>query len=347
MHFARGGNPNSPVSKRLIALRILVVGLFFLWPLIYALPTFAVISQPTSPATVSNFHVNRNLVQPGDMLIYANYNIPYTSVPNVTADQSFMFRLMDTTDTTELAAIAPYAYSEFDNGYNEGVFAFYFSNSTAPTWGLQYYIRVSENPSQFSEPLSWDYLIPTTAYSTLTSQLDNQAELASNIVTMASTLQSAFGHAIVEPTSGGMVLSSPYGESYFRGAIYGLQVMAPTLFLVQLVQLDTTSTNWTTVQFDTYEHQWDATWVGPAENATATQFGLTPSAVMSIPIWLLCIGTCVISSLKYHRIEPALVASSVFLIMGVRMGWLPIALFAVVLQTMGIYTSYVWFYARG
>ncbi len=347
MHLTRSSSTHPPISKKLIAFRIAIVAIFFAWPLVFALPVKAVISQPTETPTISTFKANHNLVELGDMLIYAGYDIPYDSVPNVTAEQSFMFRLMDSTLTTELASIAPFAYSEFSNGYNKGVISFYFEASTAPTWGVQYYIRISENPSQFSAPVSWDYLIPTTAYSSLTSQTDNQIELASNIKEMAHTLQSEFGHTILEPSSGGNVLSSPYGETYFRGAIYGIQVMAPTLFLVQLVQLDTTSTNWTTAQFDTYEHRFDATWVGPAENATASQFGVTPSAIMSVPVLLLCIGACIVSSMKYHRIEPGLVGCAVFLIMGVLMGWLPIPAFAALNQFMGIYTSYVWFYARG
>ncbi len=344
----RSGRAHSPISKKLIALRLIilacaVVSLFWL----LAIPVLAVINQPSGNCTISNFHANRNLVQTNDLLIYASYDIPYTSIPSVTADQSFLFRLMDPTDTIEIAAIAPFAFYEFDSGYNEGTVAFYFDNVTAPTWGLSYYIRISENPSQFASPLSWDFLIPTTAYSSLTSQTSNQLDLASKVISISSTLQSAFGHTMTQASSGGMVLSADYGEPYWRGAIYGIQAMAPTLFLIQLAQLDLTSTNWTTAQFDTYQHQFDPTWVGPAENATASQFGLTPPGFMSIVVLLPCLAVCIASSLKYHRIEPGLVASSVFLLMGVLMGWFPISLFAGLNQIEGLYVSFVWFYARG
>ncbi len=347
MHIATGSHTHSPVSKKLVIYRLAVVAALIILPLFVLVKPTQSMDAPTSAPTVTNIHVNRSLVTSGDWLVYADYDIPYTVTANMTpADSSFIFRLIATDGTTELGAIAPYASSSFNLGYNEGNVFFYFTGAEL-VWGTAYIIRISENPAFFASPTYWDFPIPSTAYTSSTSQLDNQAEVAANVLLAAKRLQPAYGLATTEPSSGGLVLSSPYGETYFRGACYGIQAMAPTLFFVQLVQLDTTSTNWTTTQADAWGSQFAGTWYASGENATATQFGLMPTTVAGMFIvFPLCIGLMVLSSMKFKRIEPGLVSGSVLLIMSFLMGWIPAAVFASIYQLMGIYTGYVWFYAR-
>ncbi len=347
MHIARCGVTHSPVSKKLIAFRLAVIAALVILPLAIFIPTAQSMPAPDSAPTITNIHVNRNLVATGDWLIYAAYDIPYASTTNFTsADNAFIFRLMDSTGTTELGAIAPYSYSEFNLGYNEGN-VFFYSTGAGLVWGSAYIIRISENPAQFASPTYWDFPIPSTAYTASTTQTDNQAEVAANILAMAKSLQSIYGHAMTEATSGGQVLSSPYGETYYRGACYGIQAMAPTLFFVQLVQLDLTSTNWTTTQADTWAGPFAGTWYEAGGNATATQFGITRLSVGALFIvFPIAIGIFVLSSLKFKRIEPALVADSILLILALLMGWIPGAVFASIYQLMAIYTGYVWFFVR-
>src|SRR3990170_2226003 len=99
-----------------LSLSLALLAVVFFAPFVLAIPA------PDSTPTLSNIKVNRNLFEPGDVLIYADYNLPYTSVPNVSADDSFIFRLLS--GTTELGTITPFAY--MDHGYNLGVFSFYF-----------------------------------------------------------------------------------------------------------------------------------------------------------------------------------------------------------------------------
>ncbi len=339
--------PYRRISQKLIILRLAIVGALIILPLFVLVKPTQSMDAPTSAPTITSIHVNRNLVTTGDWLVYADYDIPYTVTANMTpADSSFIFRLIATDGTTELGAIAPYAYSSFNLGYNEGNVFFYFTGAGL-VWGTEYIIRISENPAFFASPTYWDFPVPTTAYTSSTSQLNNQAEVAANVLVEAKRLQSTYGLPTTEPSPSGLVLSSPYGETYFRGACYGLQAMAPTLFFVQLIQLDTTSTNWTTTQADIWESQFSTTWVAAGGNATASQFGLTPTTVAGMFIvFPVTVGIMILSSFKFKRIEPGLVSNSVLLILAFLMGWIPAAVFASLYQLMGIYTGYVWFYAR-
>lgn len=325
-------------------LKILAVITMSLMPLVIV-NIVSAIDDPDSNPTVSNIKANVYLIDEGDMLIYGEYNIPYASVPDEGADEAFIFRLIDTDGETELGSVTPYVL--FDNGYNEGVFGFYFSSNT--TWGESSIIRISQNPVLFDDPTSYEYAIPSNSYSTKTTQEDNQIELAINIISAAQRLETAHsGYTLLEASAGGTILSSPTGETYFRGAIPGIQAMAPDLFLVQVLAQDTTAREWTTDQFDTYQDRYEGTWVGDDVDATATQFGITAASLMGTIIALpICIGVIILSAMKYKRTEPGIIVSTIILILTSLMGWMPTAIFATSFQLMAIYLSYVLFYSRG
>ncbi len=310
-------------------------------------PVMAIVSGPDSSANITNIHVNRNILTTSDWLIYAEYNIPYASLPAIRADQCFIFRLMSPSGNTEIASILPYSYPEFNNGYNKGNIFFYLADTSGLIWGSAYIIRILENPAQFIAPIYWDQPIPSDNYSNLTSQSANKNEIAANIRIMASTLATTYSHTLTDIANIGVVLTSPYGETYYRGVCNGIQYMAPSLFLVQSTLLDMTSTNWTNAQAEAWENQNQSNWVGAAENATAGQFRLTH---LSVPTFvftcLIAIAIAVLSSLKFKRIEPGLVAISVWLICALLVGWIPGAIVASIYQLMGIYTGYVWFFER-
>lgn len=314
----------------------------------FILPIVALaITSPTSTPTITNIKANRNLLELGDSLIYGDYDIPYpsASLPDESATDTFIFRLLDGGD--EIGEIVPYAL--IDKGYNNGVFSFYFSASDNLDWGQAYTIRISENPSYFTTPASFDYVMPSSAWSILTDQEANQLELAINILNAANRLHTAYSaYSFTEFQPSGTVLSEPIGTTYFRGAIYGIQAMAPSLFLVQILQNPSTSANYTTAQFDLYRQRFSTTWVGASENATANQFGITPTMVLGMLfIFPLCIGSIILSSMKFHQAEPGFVTCAILLILGALMGWIPAAVFASTYQALGIYIAYVWFYARG
>jgi len=329
-------------------LRIIALA-FCILPLLFGTVALA-ISAPDSTPTVSNIHVNRYLVEEWDVLIYGDYDIPYAETPNVTASEAFIFRLLDTDGSTELGAISPFAL--MDKGYNKGVFSFYFPASVNLTWGEAYYIRISQNPSVFDNPTSVDYVIPSSAYTSSTTQEDNQSGLTINIISAATRLENYYtDYDFVEGSASGTVLTSPTGETYFRGVIYGVQAMAPSLFIVEVMDTGATDRTWTTTEFDEYTNRWataNYTWVSNDTSEAATGFGITTPMLMSLVLALpLCIGSIIVSAIKYHKAEAGFVFSSIMLIMVALMGWIPTAIFASLYQAMGIYLAWVWFYSRG
>ncbi len=317
--------------------------------LMIALPVHATTISEPSPEpsiTLETIHVNRFTAVTADMVITGLYNIPYTTLPttvdpNWTADKTFIFRLISTDNTTELGSVTPYAY--FVSGYRQGVFSFYFPAASAPAWGQPYIIRISENPALFATPQSWDYAIPTSAYTALlsTDHVGQQADLADRVITLAHTLEPLYS-ASLTATSGGRTTLSSTGENYFRGAIYGLQAMAPTVYFLQDTPLDYTATSWTTTQFDTYATRFSGTWVATGETAIATGLGLPVQVTMSIPIILIILGFALGASLLVHKLEIGWLIASLLLLMGVLLGWVPMAPMAVIYQTMGIYLAYIW-----
>lgn len=308
------------------------------------LPALA-IAPPDSDPSITEFYANVNLRETGDVLIYGEYQIPYASPPGISASEAFIFRLIDTDGETELGVVLP--FSRFDNGYNEGDFGFYFPASENLTTNQAYIIRISQNPACFPSPESFDYPIPLSAWTSSTSQEDNRVEVAVNIITLALKLEQDHDVDLLESGAGGTVLSSPVGETYYRGAIYGLQTMAPILFLVQSYDFRTDDRTWTTEEFDDYLTRFEGTWIGTSTENTSATFGLETTTLMSVLFGLpIILGAVVISAIKFKRIEPAYLVSAVVLIVLVLMGWMSSALFALIFQLMAIYIGYLWFFAR-
>lgn len=341
-------NNSAPYRRKATAsIKLAILLAIIILPLVFcSQPTYADTADPDTNPTLRYVHVNRNLYETGDMAFYGLYDIPYATLPTTPSNETFIFRLMDTDGITELGQVTPFSY--FDTGYNEGIVCLYFSATDDLDWGSGYIIRLSENPSKFDTPESYDYIVSLDCYSTFTTQSDNQGEMADKIIEIARLLENYHDSTLLSESGALTILSADDGESYFRGAISGLQALAPDLFLVQSIGIDLTSRTWTTAQFDTYEHRFDDTWVGDAQEATADQFGISQTMVMGMIIILpICLGLIIFSSMKFKRSEPGLLACTVILMMGVTMGWMPKAVFASIFQVMGIYTAYIVFYARG
>lgn len=332
--------------KKKIFRILIALCLVFLPLLVFSVPAFALDNPDTSP-NISHVKANRYLLESGDALIYGDYDIPYATPPDTGADSAYIFTLRD--GSTIIGSVTPYAM--MDNGYNEGIFAFYFSASDNLTWGTKYTIRIAQNPSQFASPQTWDFVMPSTAYTSASDQDTNQSQLKINIILAAQRLQTVYssdGYTFLDTSAAGTVLSSPTGETYFRGVIYGIQAMASDLFNVQILDLYTTAREWTTDLADNYSSRLDSGWYAVGANATATQVGITPTAVGGMLfIFPVSIGMVVVSSIKFRRAEPGWLGASLLILVGYLMSWIPAALFASCYQAMGLYLSYVWFFSRG
>lgn len=309
-----------------------------------ALPVLA-ISNPDSDPTISDIHTNTYLIESGDMAIYGQYDIPHGSIPTDDADETYLIRLIDTDNSSQLGCVVPFV--KFDSGYNEGVFAFYFAAADAPTANQSYIIRITQNPAYFTSPQSWDYVIQSTDWTTETSQDDNRTEFRINIINIAEQLESAHSETLLESSVGGTVLADPAGEAYFRGAIYGIQAMCPALFLVQAITWDTTDRSWATTQFDSYGTRYTGTFIGTASDNTSATFGLETNVMMAAIFGLpIILGAVIVSTAKWRRQDPGYMVAMLVFICTALMGWLDPAVFALIFQLCAMYIGYLWFYAR-
>ena len=335
------------MKRRHILLRVTAVALVTVGILLATVtPAFAT-DPPTSTPTISDIKANVYLIESGDVLIYGLYNIPYDvlDLPEDKADETYMIRLIDTDGVSQLGVVVP--FPQFDSGYNKGVFGFYFSATDNLTPDQSYIIRISQNPAFFDSPLSYDTEIPLSAWTSASSQAANQLELTLNILSLATELETAHDVTLLESSVGGTILSDPTGESYFRSAIYGIQAMAPDLFLVQSLTWDTSDRDWETTEFDGYGTRFSGWFIGTAADNTSATFGLETPMFMGLIFALpIIIGAVVVSSIKWKRAEPGYLVASLVLILVALMGWVDIALFALVYQLMAMYIGYLWFYSR-
>lgn len=329
------------------ALTIIIMSLVF-----SGIPVLADPANPDSAPTITNVHINTYVAESGDMMITGIYNIPYATLPTPTADQTFIINLISTVNGSILGSTLPFDYASFKNGYNEGVFSLYFSAATVTsegiTWGANYIIQIAENPTQFTTPVTWNYAITSDVYTTFITQELNQADLASQVFVVGSIVGNYYKTSLFNNSGTNGATLNASGEAYFRGAIPGLQDLAPGLFIIQTGNTDVSNTEWSTAAFDAYTSQFDGTWVGTAIAATGDQFGMSGNMAMGIFFIVpLCLGCLIFSGIKFHTTDPGLISAAILLEMGAIMGWVTAPLFATIFQLMGIYVGYLLFFSRG
>ena len=263
-------------------------------------------------------------------------------------DRTYTFQLITTANSTEVGAVTPFV--SFDNGYNGGAFGMYFDSTDNLTFGGNYTLRIAQNPVHFDTPVNFDYEIPSASWTTAETQANNQIELAIAVIAAAERLEDEYtDYTLLESGLSATVLYSPTGETYFRGAFYGIQLLAPSLFDIQVAPYDTSDERvYTDNMTDNYTGRFTGTWVETDTEATALQFGLTPQAIMAMLFSLpVCLGFIIVSAKKFHKSEPGFIAAALVILVVYMMGWMPGAIFATVYQACGVYLAYVWFYARG
>lgn len=257
-----------------------------------ASPVFAIV-LPDSTPTVESKYCYRNVLETGDFLIIVYENTPYSSTPNVTYSEAFIWRLFDTDGTTELAQALGYTYHNSGYGYN--VIAFYFSAENAPDgyWQQPYYITLSGTPSAFESPPKYTYSLQTGDYSSLTDTADVKAAVTATILNLAQDLDIKWGldadESLLTEAEVGTVLSL-YGQAFFRGAIYGVQAMAPNAFPLIITNITAADREWTPEYVDELVAQYEGTDIETAVTAGESLFDVNYN-LMGI---LATLGICVV-----------------------------------------------------
>jgi hypothetical protein len=250
-------------------------------------PRVHAIALPDTGPFILSVNAYTNYLELGDTLIGIFYNDPYTVLPTETITESMIARFVD--NTTELARAAPYAY--VSKGYGLGMVWMYLDAASSPSWGGNYTIEFTGNPT-----LSWPGGLPpnvsTTAITWRTTAIMDATKILirAHVLSWAATLGNSWSLALVSNPATGTVLSA-YGEAYFVNVIPQVRTTVPTLFS-QSVQVAThTDTSSNQTQAKGMKARWPLDWTGvsawlglPSEEVLRTGFILFIVGMVTVPL---------------------------------------------------------------
>lgn len=229
--------------------------------------------DPDSLPILVQANAYRNILETGDQLYIFYANIPYSVLPDALVTEAFLWTLLDTDNVTVLGSTTGTAFN--DGGYGYNVYSMYFAAATAPTWDQTYTIRLAGNPAIFDDPPTVDFILDTGDFSGLTETTAVKDEIALRVIVIARDLFIRWAlditTTLINEQETGTVLSAN-GETFFRGAIFGLQAMAPRAFQIAIGLITTEDREWDTEYADNITGQYAGTFVGTAQTAGADFF---------------------------------------------------------------------------
>ena len=235
----------------------------------------AYIAEPDSVPLPPDIYIYRNVLTTSDMLIVVKESTPYDTPPAMIYSDSFIWRLMDTDGTTEIAQSVGYWYN--DDGYNYNIISFYLSAAEVATAGIAWEdllkLRLSGTPVAFAAPPSYTFDIAVTDYTDETVSDEVKADISERVLLLAHQLDTHWSltsaESLLAPSETGLKLSVE-GQSFFRGAIYGIQAMAPDAFPMVITATNTTDREWTSEYSDNLTGVHAGSYIGTALDAGAT-----------------------------------------------------------------------------
>ena len=334
---------NLSIAGAALIIGLLLVGL-------YPLPALA--ADPPAPANlqIESAKAFRNVVEDGDFVFVFHHNIHYAEEdqPDDPANKLFTFRLLDTNGVDHLASIVPYVY--YNSGYDQGCAAFYFTADEVEekemAWESTYIVRISGNPEYFSSPPLTNRTLVTSDYSQVETQEENQTLLGNYILDIARALEVNWDTQLLYPATLGTVLYST-GETYFRGAIPGIQAMAPQIFATQSTSPEYPDTEWEEAQGKAYGVRFDSTWVGEVLEDFGELFHIKWNFLTGLIILGEIIGIGVWCQVKYGNVKPLSISSDILIIGGTILGWIAPAILAITTVFLALFTGYVLIFRHG
>ena len=255
-----------------------------------AMAVFAADLPDDTPSIITK-KCYRNILEPGDFLIVWESLIPYaTTPPGEIVTEVFIWEFIDIDGSTVLGSWKGWAY--VDDGFNHQCGSMYFGfGGSTPTWDPTpaNTLRLRGNPLAFVTPPVYDFSIDSIDYSLEVVPDAVKQELAIDILLISTDLDAQWGlpDSLINDDETGQTLSI-FGQAYFRGAIYGLQALAPGLFPLAVTTIDLADRAWTDAYIITLENQYAGTWVDTAKEGGATLFG-TDFDLLSVIILLGCV----------------------------------------------------------
>jgi len=312
-----------------------------------ALPgiAFAALVNPDT-LELKSVQAFRHLIEPNDFLLLVHYNIYYSAnQPDDLASTTFMVRLLD--GNTTLGSTTPYPF--YNDGYDEGCSALYWSAGSAPLWGGNYTARIDGNPTMFSAPSMTQSPLTSGDYTTETTQDAIRDDLKSYLLAVANDLEVDWGMTgqLHFYSSAGTVFS-PAGEAYFASAIRGLRNMCPSLFSLQLIEPTVQLGNYTQAQAEAYKARFDGTPVGDAIDGIGTFLGGISAQLVTTMLCVLgLLGVVVLCAIKHQKATPGFLIGFPILLVATPMGMFSFPLLGVICLLSVLNIGYFWFFRHG
>lgn len=299
---------------------------------------FGVLAEPGQPVltAINETHAWRNVLETGDYLLVARYNVVNGTSTTTDISDTFVFRLMDATNTNELGVVEAYPYQ--NDGWGQGVVSWYFPAASAPAWAGSYWVRIEGKITVYTTTYTvYNYNLPSTTYSTYTVESDIQNDIASKLTSIAKKIGSSWTPvvALTEESESGTVLSQ-YGEAYFRPVIPGIQAMCPKLFLLQVNDVTSTNTTWSTNKSTELGNLVSNSTSGTGITSVADLFDMSFEATAAIPIVMICVALIIVGAVQ-GNILSGIINSSVVLSGAASAGWFPLGALMIISFICGVY----------
>jgi len=309
--------------------------------LILALP---VLADPAVPDAleIRSAIACRDLLETGDLFVAVHYNILYdpTAPPAETARDLYLIRLMDGVD--QLGVVSPFPF--YDDGYEQGIVGLYFPVAAGLVWEDPYVVTLQGSPVAWATPPTTSFVLGPTSYSGVAGQTANQQALYDWSIDAVQKLESNWAVTLLESTDAGSILDET-GQLYMTGAVPGLSALCPQLFWVQSASMDVSERTWGTAQADLYAARFDGTWVGDGMDSFAAMLHVTPQLLGGLLFVLVpFLGIIILCEQSFRTSTPALILLPLLMAMGALMGFLSMAVFAIVVVCFVLFLGYVLFF---
>lgn len=298
----------------------LTIGLIVLLAVVFIPPALAYALAAPESMSIQEARAIRNLVETGDMAVVFHYRIEYDSYAGLTpASQTIIFRLYSANGTSLLAVSRPYVYSGFEtNGYGDGVSSFYFAAADAPTWGAAYRINIFGVPAYYDPIQTMTYTMTSADYSDAVLEAASRSDLYNTVITLCDTFGTIYPEVTLKATTDSGVVLSGYGETYFRGAVPGLQTMCPALFFIQTYVPEKMAVEDYDMSLQT---DYTARLVGTDIERGANRLGewaggIGGNVIMGLGIFIACIAVCIFTMRKGWGLEPGMLVGIGIVVLG-------------------------------
>jgi len=325
--------------------------------LLFATPVYADTPLPDSDPTITGgslgIDVYQNVLETADLFMLVYMNIPYATTPDdpVSSTYSVSFRSAD--GLTLFGATSGFAYNVgtyTGNGYGYNVYSIYLSAAEVTAlgivWGDGYQLRLSGSPAFFLAPPVYNYTVDPGDYNA--SGVDTvKGVIAARIIEIATDINTRWGltaiYYLTEENETGTNLSI-YGEALFRGAVRGVQAIAPDAFAVAINAIDYTERTWTTNYTDAVSSQYDGTWIQTSREAGAALFDASYDLLTVILMVGLGVGLIIANIMLSSDFWNALIDVSVLMVFAARLDFYDFFFLLLIGAIASIYIARtVWF----